>query len=121
MTAWGGRKVAPLVLAACEQEGWVCWLCGDPITMAERSADHDPPRSTLVRNGVPDPDDLRWLRGGHLLCNQRRGIRRVTDELRAELVAKRAGDRAKAQQAARLSSSVARRRPTLLRAGTRPE
>lgn len=88
MAKWGGRRASRLVALTLSVKGDVCWLCGGP---GANSADHEPPRSALLASGVADPDALDFLRPAHLLCNQFRGTRPVTDELRAELAAHLAG------------------------------
>jgi hypothetical protein len=93
-------------------KGTTCWLCG---MAGADSADHDPPRSVLIRSGVRDPDALGYLNPAHLYpCNQVRGKRPVTDELRAEVLAARLAHLARASAAAALSPRLARRRPSLL-------
>ena len=87
MKQWGGRRVARLVAATLASKGTVCHLCLEP---GADSADHDPPRSVLVRDGVPDPDALRFLYPAHLRCNVIRKARPVTPQLRAEIAAARA-------------------------------
>jgi hypothetical protein len=68
-------------------KGRTCHLCGLP---GADSADHDPPRSVLVRAGVPDPDAPGYLWPAHWSpCNNRRKARPVTPDLRAELRAAR--------------------------------
>lgn len=87
MKAWGGRRVRRLIVAVLAFRGTTCHLCGLP---GADSADHDPPRSVLIESGVPDPDLLVYLFPSHRLpCNVSRGARPITDELRAELRAKR--------------------------------
>jgi hypothetical protein len=78
------RQLIDLTLAT---KGTVCHLCGLP---GADSADHDPPRSVLVRAGVLDPDLPTYLHPAHWTpCNNRRKARPVTPELRAELRAER--------------------------------
>lgn len=108
---WSGRKVPRLTALVLEVKGTLCWLCGYD---GADSPDHEPPRSELVRLGVPDPDDLAFLRPSHRLCNQRRGTRPVTPALRAELRARRARDIA-AASAPPLSPILAARRPSTRR------
>lgn len=100
MTAWAGRRVRQLVDQVLAWKGTICWLCG--LDGAD-SADHDPPRSQLVRAGVPNPDDLRFLFPSHRFpCNVSRKARPVTAELRTELRHKRL------QYVARMSAAAAR-------------
>lgn len=87
-TGWGGRKAIRLVAATLASKGDVCHLCLEP---GADSADHNPPRSVLLREGVADPDALRFLFPAHLRCNIIRKARPVTTELRAELAQARAG------------------------------
>lgn len=87
MSGWSGRKVKRLVQLVLQVKGTTCHLCGLP---GANSADHDPPRSVLVASGVLNPDDPIYLFPSHLLpCNKSRGARPITDDLRAELRAKR--------------------------------
>lgn len=105
MSSWSGRRAQELTAACLTMKGRLCHLCGlDGAT----SADHDPPRQDLIEQRVPDPDDLAYLWPAHLLCNQRRGRRLVTPELRAELRARRLED---LEAPARLSSVLEQRRP----------
>lgn len=80
--AWGGRYAQRLVVACLTSKGRTCHLCG---LGGANSADHDPPRSTLIAAGVPDPDAMRFLFPAHLGCNIDRKARPITDELRTEL------------------------------------
>jgi hypothetical protein len=82
---WGGRRAQRLVAATLTSKGRTCHLCG---LGGANSADHNPPRSALIRAGIQDPDALRFLFPAHLLCNVWRKDRPLTDELRAELRAK---------------------------------
>lgn len=109
MSQWSGRKVPRLTALTLEVKGTLCWLCGYD---GADSPDHEPPRSDLVAAGVPDPDDLAYLRPSHRLCNQRRGKRPVTPELRAELRARREADLT--LNTPTLSPVLARRRPATL-------
>lgn len=79
---WGGRRAQRLVVATLTSKGTTCHLC---LMAGATSADHNPPRSALIRAGVPDPDALRFLFPAHHVCNVRRQDRPITDELRAEL------------------------------------
>lgn len=79
---WSGRRVRRLINATLYWKGTVCHLCGEP---GSNSADHDPPRSELIRAGVPNPDALCYLWPSHKVCNLRRGTKPVTDALRASL------------------------------------
>jgi hypothetical protein len=79
--SWGGRRAQQLTQAVLTTKGFTCHLCGLP---GATSADHDPPRSVLLRAGVPNPDQLQYLHPSHLLCNLHRKARPITDELRAE-------------------------------------
>ena len=83
--AWGGRHAQSRVQATLTSKGRTCHLCE---LGGANSADHNPPRSELIRAGVPDPDALRFLFPAHLLCNVLRKARPITPELRAELRAK---------------------------------
>lgn len=85
---WGGRRIARLTAAVLATKGTVCHLCGE--TGAD-SADHNPPRSVLLREGITDPDAMRFLFPAHVRCNIIRKARPVTDQLRAELAQARAG------------------------------
>lgn len=85
---WGGRRAQRLVALVLAHKGTVCHLCLEP---GADSADHEPPRSVLLREGVADPDALRFLQPAHLRCNIIRKARPVDDHLRAELAAARAG------------------------------
>jgi hypothetical protein len=82
---WGGRRAQLLVQATLTSKGRTCHLCQLP---GANSADHDPPRSELIRAGIADPDALRFLFPAHLLCNVLRKARPITDDLRAELRAR---------------------------------
>lgn len=105
MSSWSGRRATELTSACLTMKGRLCHLCGLP---GANSADHDPPRQDLLELGVPDPDDLAYLFPAHLKCNQRRARRQVTEELRAELRARRLAD---LDASGRLSSSLEARRP----------
>lgn len=106
MTDWSGRRARELTSACLAMRGTICHLCGlDGAT----SADHNPPRQDLIEAGCLTPDDLAYLFPAHLRCNQRRGRRPVTDELRAELRARRLADLEPA--GSRLSSVLEARRP----------
>lgn len=83
--AWSGRYSQRRVAATLAAKGTVCHLCK---LRGATSADHNPPRSALIRAGVPDPDALRFLFPAHLSCNIWRKDRPLTDELRAELRAR---------------------------------
>lgn len=75
--------MATLTAALLVRKGTVCHLCGYP---GATSADHDPPRSVLLELGVANPDHVdRYLWPSHLVCNQRRRTRRLTDQLKSEL------------------------------------
>lgn len=78
---WGGRRAQTLVAATLSSKGRTCHLCG---LQGANSADHQPPRSELIRAGIADPDALRFLFPAHLLCNIVRKARPITAELRAE-------------------------------------
>lgn len=118
MSEWGGRKVAQLVALTLGTKGSVCHLCG--LEGAD-SADHNPPRSVLVASGVANPDDPGYLFPAHRRpCNHSRGARPITDELRAELRAKRLAF-VDEHQVATTSARFARTRPTFLRAATTAE
>lgn len=82
MRTWGGRRAQRLVVATLTSKGRVCHLCN---LGGANSADHEPPRSALVRAGIQDPDAQRFLYPAHLDCNIRRSDRPLTDDLRAEL------------------------------------
>ncbi|WP_129181052.1 hypothetical protein [Aeromicrobium fastidiosum] len=104
-----------LVDACLALKGRTCHLCGLP---GADSADHEPPRSTLLEAGVLNPDDLRFLFPSHRLpCNVSRGKRPITAELRVELRAKREAMIARHAARANLSPRFAARRPSSLRAG----
>lgn len=105
MSSWSGRRATELTAACLTMKGRLCHLC---LLDGANSADHDPPRQDLIELGVPDPDDLAYLFPAHLKCNQRRQRRPVTDQLRAELRARRLAD---LETGARLSSSLEARRP----------
>ena len=79
---WGGTHARTLTAVVLNRKGTTCHLCGGD---GADSADHDPPRSVLIRAGVPDPDALRFLFPAHWQpCNNHRKARPLTDELRAE-------------------------------------
>ncbi len=86
--AWGGRRAIALVAAVLASKGTVCHLCGEA---GADSADHDPPRSVLLREGVRNPDALEYLHPAHVRCNILRKARPITDALRADLARARAG------------------------------
>lgn len=87
MTGWSGRKVRRLVDLTLATKGTTCHLCGLP---GADSADHEPPRDTLLRRGVPDPDALEYLWPSHRYpCNISRGKRPITPALKLELRTKR--------------------------------
>lgn len=86
MSEWAGRRVRKIVDHVLRVKGTTCHLCG--LDGAD-SADHDPPRSVLVRLGVKDPDALVYLHPAHRLpCNVERRARPITNELKAELLAR---------------------------------
>lgn len=107
VSKWGGRAVRPLVNAVVVRDGGVCWLCD---LLGADSADHEPPRSHLVKLGVPNPDDPAYLRASHLICNKRRGRRPVTPALKAELHRRRLEDLARIEVTASPSPRFTHRR-----------
>lgn len=111
MKRWGGRESTRLVTYTLATKGDTCHLCGLP---GADSADHDPPRSSLVRLGVPNPDLPEWLWPAHLNCNRRRKARPLDDPLRAELREARLSDLGLVADptTARLSPALAARRPS---------
>lgn len=112
-TSWSGRKVPKLIAAVLHTKGRTCHLCG--MDGAD-SADHDPPRSVLIAEGVVNPDAMRYLFPSHLQpCNLARGARPITDELRSELRAKRIRWLELRRAESSLSPRFARRRATFLR------
>lgn len=108
MTWSGSRRWRRLVATTLANKGTVCHLCG---MGGATSADHDPPRQELVRRGVPDPDDLRFLNPAHLVCNHRRGTQPLTPELRAHLRALRLADLGLGPTPTGLSPRFTKRRP----------
>lgn len=80
------RRLAALVVAT---KGSTCHLC--ELEGAD-SPDHNPPRQDLIDAGVHYPDQLAYLWPAHRLCNVRRKRRPITDELKAELRARRLED-----------------------------
>lgn len=110
MTArWGGRRVAPLIALTLATKGRTCHLCHlDGAT----SADHDPPRTVLLARGVANPDHPDYLWPAHLLCNQIRGARPISDQLRGECRAKMLAGLGKSAAPVTLSSRFASRRPS---------
>lgn len=114
MSDWAGRKVRRLVDAVLFTKGRTCHLCSLP---GADSADHDPPRSVLVAGGVANPDALVYLFPSHRFpCNVARKARPITDELRAELRAKRLALAGPVVDAAARSPRF--RRPDLLQSAT---
>lgn len=108
---WGGRRSRRLVALVLRLKGTVCHLCGLP---GANSADHDPPRSVLIAQGVTNPDALEYLHPAHWRpCNNHRGDRPLTDDLRAELRAARLAALGMTTLAAPLSPRFADRRPVL--------
>jgi len=105
VTQWGGRKVRRLITLVLFHKGRICHLCGED---GADSADHDPPRSVLVRERVPNPDALVYLWPAHLLCNFTRHDRPLSDAVREECKAKRRALRG--EDSPTLSPSLARRR-----------
>lgn len=107
--AWGGhltRKLTPIVLF---HKGDTCHLCGLP---GADSPDHDPPRSTLIRMGVPDPDHLDYLWPAHFRpCNNLRRNRDITDDLKAECRTARLASLGLDTPTPNLSPRFQRRRP----------
>lgn len=86
-STWSGRKVPRLVAATLAAKGTICHLC---LLPGADSADHNPPRHDLIRAGVQNPDQLRYLFPAHLVpCNKGRGRRPITPQLQLELRAKR--------------------------------
>lgn len=82
---WGGRRAQRITLAVLTAKGRTCHLCG---LGGANSADHEPPRSVLIRAGITTPDALRFLFPSHLVCNIHRKAQPITDQLRAECRAK---------------------------------
>lgn len=78
--SWGGRRAQRLVTATLTAKGRTCHLCE---LGGANSADHEPPRSVLIRAGIQDPDALRFLFPSHLACNIFRNAKPITAELRA--------------------------------------
>lgn len=85
---WGGPRAQRLVAAVLSMKGRTCHLCG--MDGAD-SADHNPPRSVLIRLGVTDPDAMRFLFPAHVRCNILRKARPITVQLQAELARARGG------------------------------
>lgn len=113
---WGGRRARRLVAHTLATKGTTCHLCGLP---GADSADHDPPRSVLLAEGVPDPDHPRYLNPAHWRpCNHERSNRPLSDELRDELRTKRLASLGLAALPAALSPRFAGRRPVLEEATT---
>lgn len=80
--AWGGSYARRITTAVLTTKGTTCHLCGQP---GADSADHNPPRSVLIRMGVTAPDAMRYLFPAHWQpCNNHRKARPLTDQLRAE-------------------------------------
>lgn len=68
---WGGPRAKAFVDLTLETYGWVCWLCGLPITTrATATTDHVIPRS---KGGAVY--DLRNAGPAHRACNYSRGNR----------------------------------------------
>jgi 5-methylcytosine-specific restriction endonuclease McrA len=74
--SWGGRRSQTLRAKALARYGWVCWLCGEPITEGwpdrhplSASVDHVLPRS------LGGSDSIQNLRPVHFGCNASRGNR----------------------------------------------
>jgi hypothetical protein len=87
MRKWAGPQVRQLIDLTLSTKGTTCHLCGLP---GADSADHDPPRSVLVRAGVANPDAAVYLFPAHWTpCNNNRKAKPLTPELRAELRAAR--------------------------------
>ena len=117
---WGGRESTRLVAYTLATKGTVCHLCAsghpddpDPVGHGADSADHEPPRVQLLRLGVANPDDPRYLVPAHLRCNLRRKDRPLTPELRVKLREARMTDLGltATASAVRLSPALAARRP----------
>lgn len=76
MSAPGADRIRPLVVF--ERDGWVCWLCEEPI---DRSLRHPDPMSASVDHVVPLARDgehvYENVRAAHLTCNVRRRARLV--------------------------------------------
>lgn len=109
MSRWGGRRVRALILMTIAAKGTVCHLCGlDGAT----SADHDPPRTVLLGQGVANPDHPDYLWPAHLLCNQVRGARPLSDSLREECRVKMLAALGRVPAPVALSPSFAARRPS---------
>lgn len=84
---WSGQHAKRMVALTLDTKGRTCHLCG--LDGAD-SADHDPPRTQLVLDGVADPDALEYLWPAHKRpCNFMRGTLPITDELRAALRVRR--------------------------------
>jgi hypothetical protein len=108
-STWGGRRAQRLVASTLLNKGTTCHLCD--LEGAD-SADHDPPRSVLLAQGVANPDQARYLFPAHRYpCNIKRKAREITDELRAELRAARLAALGLAETAVPLSPRFASRRP----------
>jgi len=116
--AWAGRHAQRLTALVLLTKGNVCHLCDQ---VGADSADHNPPRSVLIASGVADPDDLAYLFPAHRYpCNVKRKAREITEQLRDELREARRRHLQRLDASTRLSPSLARRRPTLLRAAHTP-
>lgn len=114
MSTWSGRKVRRLTNAVLVWKGDVCHLCDEP---GANSADHDPPRSVLLREGVPDPDALEYLWPAHLLCNLVRLDRPMSEDLRSECRTKYLASLGRSPSSS-LSPRFAARRPLFENAPT---
>jgi hypothetical protein len=108
VNGWGGRRAQRLTAATLADKGTTCHLCG---LDGANSADHDPPRSTLIATGVPNPDAPGYLLPAHLSCNQLRGTRPVTPQVRAECRAAMRAALGQVETAVPLSPRFAGRRP----------
>lgn len=114
--SWSGRHSQRCVALTLQTKGTVCHLCG--LDGAD-SADHDPPRSLLMRQGVPDPDALEYLNPAHLVpCNVMRKRKPVTDALKAACLRARRAHLERIAVARTLSPRLAARRPNFLRTPT---
>lgn len=62
-------------VAIYERDGWLCWICTEPVDQgAHWNADLAPSLDHVIPASLGGPDDDENLRCAHRVCNARRGV-----------------------------------------------